>query len=324
MLNSFCKGGFIIKPEIKFINDKVVKKILNSEKEECREYLVRIISGVTGMDYNILKDNIELITPNISGNVNIVNSTVDSICKDKNNYYNIEINYNNSKVVEVKNNVYVYNMILRQVKRKEDYNKVSPVIQININNYDKFKEERFVYKSQMKETRSGKIRDELITVYDINLEYLSNIDYNKIKKGKSYNLEKLLYIFICGDERILDYIYNGDEIMLEIKEEFRSEIKELDDMLYYDPEELRRMIAEEEYKDAIEEGRRKGLEEGLKEGKKQGIKEGIKQGIEEGKQKNQEEIVKNMIDKKFDDNTIKSILKIEDEVLNKIKRELDI
>lgn len=59
-------------------------------------------------------------------------------------------------------------MVLRQVKKSKDYNSINPVIQININNYDKFKEGDFVYKSQMIESKSGKVRDEIITIYDIN------------------------------------------------------------------------------------------------------------------------------------------------------------
>ena len=216
-----------MKNELVFINDKVVKKILNSERRECREYLVRIISGVTGIDYKLLKDNIELITPEISGNANIINSTVDSIFKSKKEYFNIDIIYNICQLVEIKNNVYLYNLILRQVKRKEDYNKVNPVIQININNYDKFKEGDFIYKSEMIETKYQKRRDKMITIYDINLEFLSSIDYNEIKKGNSYNLEKLLYIFICSNERILDYIYNGDEQIGKIPILAQKEVKKL-------------------------------------------------------------------------------------------------
>lgn len=244
-----------MKHDLVFINDKVVKKILNSERKECREYLVRIISEVTGIESDLLRDNIELITNEVSSNAYLVNSTVDSIFKGDNKYFNIEINYNNTPIALVKNNIYLYNMVLRQVKKSKDYNRINPVIQININNYDKFKEGDFVYKSQMIESKSGKVRDEIITIYDINLEYLERIDYNEIKKGISYNLEKLLYIFICGNEEILDYIYNGDEIMLEIKDEFKSQIKELDEMLYYDPEELKRIgeqqIREDERKNIV-------------------------------------------------------------------------
>ena len=41
--------------DIKFINDKIVKKILTSECRENREYLVRIISAVTGIDKKALR-----------------------------------------------------------------------------------------------------------------------------------------------------------------------------------------------------------------------------------------------------------------------------
>ena len=147
----------------------------------------------------------------------------------------------------------------------------------------------------MLEINTGKIRDEMITIYDINLEFLNSIDYNEIKKGNSYNLEKLLYIFTCSNERILDYIYNGDEIMLEIKDEFKSQIKELDEMLYYDPEELKRI------------GEQQLLEAAIREAKK------------EARENERKKIVKNMIDKGFDDLTIKNILNIDNETLNKLK-----
>ena len=176
-----------------FINDKVIKKILNSEKKECREYLARIIGGVLNIDIETIKDNIELIEPDISSNINSVDSKVDSIYKLNDKYINIEINYNNKRIVTIKNNIYLYNMILRQIGSSREYKNVLSVIQININNYDMFKEGRFLYESSLREKISGKVRDEMITVYDINLDYLKKIDYTKIIEG-DYNLEKILYI----------------------------------------------------------------------------------------------------------------------------------
>ena len=79
--------------DIKFINDKIVKKILTSECRENREYLVRIISAVTGIDKKALRDNIKLVTSEVGTNNHIVNSTVDTIFNDNNEYINIEINY---------------------------------------------------------------------------------------------------------------------------------------------------------------------------------------------------------------------------------------
>ena len=240
--------------EIKFINDKVVKKILNSEDAENKEYLIRIISGVTGIDINLLRDNIKLVTNEIGSNINNVNSLVDTIYNDSLEYINIEINYNYSKSLIVKNNIYVYHMILRQVKKSTDYDNISPVIQININGYDLFKKGEFIYKSEMREVKFNEKRDEMITIYDINLDYLRNIDYNKIKKGTIYNLEKILYIFVCDNKKLLDYVYEGDVIMNKVRDDFDVITYETDSILYYNPEDL----YDSETKEKIREACRKG------------------------------------------------------------------
>ena len=243
--------------DIKFINDKVIKKILTSEDIENKEYLIRIINGVTGIDIDLLRKNIKLVTNEVGSNINSVNSLVDTIYNDDNEYINIEINYNYSKSLIVKNNIYVYHMILRQVKKSTDYDNISPVIQININGYDLFKKGEFIYKSEMREVKFNKKRDEMITIYDINLDYLRNIDYNKIKKGTIYDLEKILYIFVCDNKKLLDYVYEGDVIMDKVRDDFDVITYETDSILYYNPEDL----YDKETKEKIKEACRKGREE---------------------------------------------------------------
>ena len=63
------------------LKDKVVKKLLNSEHPVCREYLVRLISASTGIDAKLLRNNIELITANISSNSNYINRVSDVMVK---------------------------------------------------------------------------------------------------------------------------------------------------------------------------------------------------------------------------------------------------
>ena len=216
--------------EIKFINDKVVKKILTSEREENREYLARIISAVTGIDKDILINNIKLVTSEVGTNNHIVDSTVDAIFNDNNEYINIEINYRFGKTTLVKNNVYLYHMILRQLDSSKKYDKVIPAIQININGKDTFGRNEFIYKSMMMEVNYNIIRDELLTIYDINLDFLRNIDYNKIRKGSIFSLEKILYIFICDNKKLLDYIYQGDKVMDKVRDNFDTYRNDVDDI----------------------------------------------------------------------------------------------
>ena len=311
---------------IKFINDKVVKKILTSEDKENKEYLIRIISGVTGVDKDLLRSNIKLVTNEVSSNVNMVNSLVDTIYSDEEEYINIEINYNYSKSLLVKNNIYVYHMILRQVHKSTDYDNISPVIQININSYDLFKRGKFIYKSEMREKETNEKRDNMITIYDINLDYLRNIDYNKIKKGTIYNLEKILYIFVCDNKNLLDEIYSGDNIMDKVRDDFDMITYETDSILYYNPEDLYDSETKEKIRQAKEEARQAGLKEGIKEGREKGKQEGKLEGIKEGKEAGKLETIKenviNMLKNNVSDELILKYLNIDENMLNNIKKDL--
>ena len=265
------------------LKDKVVKKLLNSENPTCREYLVRLISASTGISVKLLRNNIELVTPNINSNSNYVNSVSDVMVKDNENYYNIEINYNNVPIAIVKNNIYMYNSILRQVHKSDDYKNVKGVIQININNYDLFGKGEFVYDSMMIEKKHHIVRDNMLRVIDINLDFLSNIDYNKIKKGNEYNLEKLLYFFVCNDKKLLDNIYNGNGLMRDISKIFNIDIEDLDKQLYYDYDEYMKEVS-----------------------------------YEQGEIDNRKKIIKNMLNKNYPKEEIMELTNLKEEELNKI------
>ena len=123
----------------------------------------------------------------------------------------------------------------------------------------------FIYKSEMTEVRFNERRDNMLTIYDINLDYLRNTDYNKIKKGTIYNLEKILYIFVCDNKNLLDDIYSGDRIMNKVRDDFDVITYEHDSVLYYNPEDLYDAETKAKIKKACEEGIQKGRQEGIKE-----------------------------------------------------------
>ena len=97
---------------------------------------------------------------------------------------------------------------------------ISAGIILKINKYELYSKGEFVYDSMMIEKKHHIVRDNMLRVIDINLDFLSNIDYNKIKKGNEYNLEKLLYFFVCNDKKLLDNIYNGNGLMRNISKIF--------------------------------------------------------------------------------------------------------
>lgn len=65
-------------------------------------------------------------------------------------------------------------------------------------------------------------RNEDITIVDINLEFLRDIDYNTIKKEDDDSLEKTLYFFVCNNMEILDKLYVDNVIMEKVKKKIKQ------------------------------------------------------------------------------------------------------
>ena len=214
------------------LRDEVVKKIFTSGTETSKEYLLSIISAVINVPIDKLKEDFELVTTDISVNTNVIKSNADLIFQNKECYFSFEFNYNNYNELSKKNFSYMCQLYLRDVFHKEDYKNIKPIWQFSLDNYDYFKEGRFIYISEMMERKSHKKRDFGMYIVDINLEYLENKDYNEVKEGSI--LEKLLYIFVCNDERTLDEVYKGNKLMKEVKKEIKELTGDFDSLLYYD------------------------------------------------------------------------------------------
>lgn len=262
-----------------FLKDEVINTILGNEK--FKDYTSAIISAVIEVPYEEVYKNLQYKSNRINENIKLKNSITDNMYSLENDVVNIEINYNYSKETVNKNMRYLCHLLIDQVSPGEK-DLYKNVIQININNYDFFKKGEFIYKSTLREEKYNIKRSELMEIYDINMDYLSKLSYNKIKGMTKSRLEKLLYIFVCDDEEKRGKICEGDVLMERVNDELYKLTE--DGVLYYDLEEFHNRVARElgmndGYKKGIKEGKKKGIEEG----RKQGIEEGKKQGIEEGR-----------------------------------------
>ena len=198
------------------LKDKIIKKILSGKTKVLKQYVKELIVEITKKE---LGKELKLIHPNIGVNKNIVNSEVDIIYETEENYYNIEVNKDYSEKLDKKNLAYIHQLSLRSLKKSKDYRLGKKVIQINIDNYDRFKKERFVYKTSLIEENIYSKRNEEIEIYDINLDWLKKVAYNDIKKRK---LARLLYIFIEEDEEKIIKMYKGDELMTDVKKKAKK------------------------------------------------------------------------------------------------------
>ena len=256
------------------INDVISKKIFI----QSPKYVKSLIEEITEKKISDLK----LIHPSVSKSKALVNGCVDLAYETEDAYYNIEINKNYSKKLEKKNMSYIYHLGLRDLHEAKDYEKMKMVIQININNYDRFKENEIYYPTKLINERTKTVRNGEIEIYDINLEYLKKVGYNNIKKNK---LMKYLYIFVEEDNEKIKEIMKGDEIMEELEKIRKEVLENFDVLLYYDKEKLEREIARDE---GIDIGRTEGINIGRTEGRTEGISIGkrdtannlIKEGID--------------------------------------------
>ena len=129
---------------------------------------------------------------------------------------------------------------LADINEKE--NKIKPVYQINVNNYDIYKKGEFIYKTQLCETTYHCVRDNNLVIYDINMDFLKKLSYNEIDGMPSDSLEKLFLVFYNREDINYEQFYNGNPLMERVVKRLEEMWKDFDDMLYYDAEELRKQV----------------------------------------------------------------------------------
>ncbi len=301
-----------------FLDDIIVPKILKSE--ECREYLVSIIAAVLGMDKEYVMKNLKLIDTEINENIRNKDGEVDAIVENDEMFINIEVNTKKSKQSQIKNSVYIAHLVIRQTKPGELY-KMKPVVQINVDGFDRYNKNEFIYHSVvMEEKHHIKRENVFIDIYDINLDFLSKIDYNQIKKLSEKDLKWLLYIFVCQDENLMKNLYSENGMMKKVGKKMEDFMKEFDRLLVYDRIAFKEAEAREE---GLEEGREKGLKEGMQQGIKQGIKEGKKEGIREGSKQSTIEIAKKMLHNNENIETIMKYTGLSKNEIEALKEELN-
>ena len=217
-----------------YLKDKIVNILLTDKDTRC--YTEAIIANALDIPIEIVKDNLELVTPRINNNVNTEYSIVDAQYENQTLIINIEVNYRNTAIGRNRSMKYVCHLMLKQIKTYGKNIQLKPIYQININNYDIYKKDKFVYRSYMMEEKLHIKRDNMISIIDINMDFLKKLSYTEIKKGNS--LEKLLYILICEDKSELDKLYVGDGIMEKVRDKMETLTEDFDNDLYYNLEEF--------------------------------------------------------------------------------------
>ena len=160
---------------------------------------------------------------------------------------------------------YLYKVGISLYKKRQNYTKDKKLILINFDNYDYFKNNKLIYKSQMK-NQNYQIDNRNLEIYHINLKYLEKYCYNKNIKDLT-TLERYLLILIVIDSKKRKKIVGRNDILKKVneniedfnEEEFRNIFDDIDERFY------------DRYQQEVKynKGKKEGKKEGLLEGKKQ-------------------------------------------------------
>ena len=263
--------------------DKMFKSVLTSK--EARGYLASIISDITGLPKNKIEK--DMIIKNSEHSINSISEKKkisDLVVEIKDSVINLEMNkYYYDGLID-RNHEYIAKIRESLVKEGETYSELKKIIQINFDNYNKYKpDDRVIIKFEMRDKEKGVEEGVGIESYHVILPNVKEKYYNEDNKD-----ELVGKLVIMVEER-----YEELEKLIEKYTELRPVGKKMveisrDEELQgiYDAEEharkVRNSIMATELKKNFFEGLNKGMKKGIKEGRKEGREEGIKEGREEG------------------------------------------
>ena len=130
------------KREFVLLTDKFAKILFNTKVGQ--KYLTKLISLIIDTPVELLGQNFIPLNPHISVHPDVVSSEADLVYENGDIFVNLEINFHDSLKLNNKNQVYLHQLILRQVSSDKEYTNIKKVYQINLNGYDEFKCDEFI------------------------------------------------------------------------------------------------------------------------------------------------------------------------------------
>jgi len=279
--------------------DKMFKSVLTSR--EARGYLAGLISDITGLPKEEIKRN--MVIKNSEHSINSISEKKkisDLVVEVKESVINLEMNrYYYDGLID-RNHEYIAKIRESLVKEGEKYNDLKKIIQINFDNYNKYKpDDRVVIKFEMIDKEKGLEEGVGIESYHVILPNVREKYYNK---GSRDELVGKLVIMV--EEK-----YEELERLIEKYTELRPVGKKMVEISR--DEELQGIYDAEEHE-------RKVRNSIMATELKKNFFEGLNRGMEKGIVQEREEIVKNMFSKNFDKKTISEITGLSKEEIDNI------
>ena len=220
-------------------------------------------------------ENMNILNPNlVTDKINNRIQKLDLLINTNNEYINVELNSKFDKLIFTRNLFYIFKLCgSKAEKGKKVYNSNKKIIQINLNfNCHGYKKDELGLYSKQKKL----IVTDILTIFNINVDFYVNDYYNNGKKFKSN--DELIIMLGLGKEELAELAERSDKVM-----EYKKKVDEVNNddevISWFTAEEERKMYQDALIEQSKEEGKKVGLIEGEKKGKKIGLIEGEKKGI---------------------------------------------
>ena len=214
----------------------------------------------------------------VSDKVTLKKKETDLLYETSDYLINIEGNSQTSVSVNLKNLSYLCALLLRQVK-PGDADKVKKVLQININNKSPFKTKNFINITELIDSITNEVRNELFFIVDFNLENSYNMTYNEIASLPGDDPRKIFYVFTSENNDKYYELYKNSKLGQLMLRRMEYMIENFDAIFYYDKEKFNEQVAKEV---GFKEGKTAGIEIGKNVGMVIGKKETILKMLNSG------------------------------------------
>ena len=251
---------------IPMTNDRVFKSVLSSI--EARDYLIDIISGITGLPKENLKKDMTFVDSEHRISSKKESKKIsDLVVEVKDNVINLEMNNTYYKKLVDRNFEYIAKLKSNLIG--ESYNKIRKVIQINFDNFNRYNDSRAVIKFEMRDEKGIKEGVSLESYHVI----LPNVKEKYYNENNKDDLIGKLVIFVAEKDEELQKLIDEHIELRPVGKKLVEISREEEARGIYDLEEHERRVRNSLIEDALEDGWNRGKKEGKEEGKAEGIRE---------------------------------------------------
>ena len=292
-------------------NDYIFKKIF--AKEENNSKLKDFLEAILNIEIKkVIVKNPEIPKNMLDEKLAILDIRAEI---NEDTMIDIEMQVANQYNISERSTIYTAKMISSDIKVGEEYKDMKKAISINILNFNYFKTNTYHNIAHMKFEKikkeeyvdMGYEEEQEIVTEKVEMHFIELPKFAQKNSGTKSKLEQWLWVMVGEEDKMEKAGKENKEVEKTIDELNTMNLSEEERIMY---EEREKAIIN--YNFGMASAERHGKEEGLKEGEKKGEKRGI--------EKNKNNMIRNMLALKIDDNTIKKVAEITDSELESYKR----